>query len=138
MKKIVLFIAFITIQLSFGQNTVEKIDEENRKCHENSIPATISSVKCEKEALASWKKLMEEILGQLKATPEKVSVKLLMDSQTHWLKFQKADLAFYAAFYHKQYEGGTMTMAATASHEKQQYRERTIYLLDFLELLQEQ
>ncbi|PTX63602.1 uncharacterized protein DUF1311 [Kordia periserrulae] len=138
MKKLVLLLALITIQFGFSQETAEAIDKENRKCLENAMPTTLGSVKCEKEATASWQKLMDETLQQLKKHPKTASVNLLFDSQTHWLKFQKADLAFYAAFYHKQYEGGTMTMAAVATHEKQQFRKRTLYLLEFLEVLNEE
>ena len=138
MKKLIVLITLFSIQFSFGQEIVETIDTENRKCLENTMPTTLGGVKCEKTALASWKKLMNETLLQLKANPKRLSVASLEDSQTHWLAFQKADLAFYAAFYHKQYEGGTMTMAATARHEKQQFRERTLYLLEFLETLEEE
>ncbi|MEM6684774.1 MAG: lysozyme inhibitor LprI family protein [Bacteroidota bacterium] len=138
MKKIVLFFAILLNNFCFGQQTAAIIDQENRKCHENSTPATISSVECEKEALASWEKLMGEVLLQLKANPEKVAVELLFDSQTHWVKFQKADLKFHAAFYYKLYEGGTMSIAAIATREKQQFRERTLYLLELLEAIQEE
>ncbi|WP_298512180.1 lysozyme inhibitor LprI family protein [uncultured Kordia sp.] len=138
MKKIVLFFAILLTNFCFGQQTATIIDQENRKCLESVTPATISTVKCEQEALASWQKLMDEVLLQLKANPKKSSVQLLFDSQTHWVKFQKADLAYYQAFYHKLYEGGTMTMAAVATHEKNQFRERTFHLLSFLEALQEE
>ncbi|WP_420572142.1 lysozyme inhibitor LprI family protein [Kordia sp.] len=133
MKKFVFILVLFTASISFSQS--HPIDKENRKCLENVTPATISTVKCEKEALVSWKKLMETTLLQLKENPKNASVNLLFDSQTHWVKFQKADLAYYAAFYHKLYEGGTMTMAATATHEKRQFRERALYLLTFLEML---
>ena len=136
MKKFVFILVLLTTSISFSQS--HPIDKENRKCLENVTPATISTVKCEKEALVSWKKLMEKTLLQLKAAPKNTSANLLFDSQTHWLAFQKADLAFFAAFYRKQYEGGTMTMAAVATHEKRQFRQRTIYLLEFLEVLQEE
>ena len=138
MKNRCFLLAFFTITICFGQDIVETIDKENRKCLENTIPTTLGGVKCEKAALASWQKLMTETLQQLKAKSKHLSVASLEDSQKKWLAFQKADLAFYAAFYHKQYEGGTMTMAATARHEKQQFRERTLYLLEFLEMLQEE
>ncbi|KAB8155957.1 DUF1311 domain-containing protein [Kordia sp. TARA_039_SRF] len=137
MKKLLLLLALFTMQFGFSQKTVETINKENRKCLENAMPTTFGSVKCEKAALASWKKLMDKTLQQLKEHPETASTSLLFDSQTHWLKFQKADLAFYGAFYHKLYEGGTMTMAAVATHEKQQFRKRTMYLLEFLEILNE-
>lgn len=138
MKKIIFLIAVFTISINYAQQTATIIDQENRRCLESVTPATISTVECEKEALAAWEKLMNEVLLQLKEHPEQASANLLFDSQTHWVKFQKADLAYYAAFYRKLYEGGTMTLAAIATHEKQQFRERTLYLLEFLETLQEE
>ncbi|MCH2193577.1 lysozyme inhibitor LprI family protein [Kordia sp.] len=138
MKKIVLFFAMLLTNFCFGQQTAAIIDQENRKCVENTTPTTKGSVECEKEALAAWEKLMNEVLLQLKANSKNTAVNLLFDSQTHWVKFQKEDLAYYKAFYHKLYEGGTVTMVAVATHEKQQFRERTLYLLSFLELLQEE
>jgi uncharacterized protein YecT (DUF1311 family) len=138
MKKIVLFFAILLANFCFGQQTAAIIDQENRKCLQDATPTTMGTVECEKEALASWEKLMGEILLQLKANPKLASANLLFDSQTHWVKFQKSDLKFYAAFYYKLYEGGTMSIAATATHEKQQFRTRTLYLLEFLETLQEE
>ncbi|EDP97779.1 hypothetical protein KAOT1_21492 [Kordia algicida OT-1] len=102
------------------------------------MPTTLGGVKCEHAATASWKKLMDSTLLQLKANPKQLSVTLLEASQKKWLEFQKFDLAFRASFYHIQYQGGTMTMAATAAHEKRQFRERTLYLLELLELFQEE
>lgn len=136
MKKLVYIIVLLTINFSFSQS--HPIDVENRKCLENTMPTTLSGAKCEHTATASWKKLMDSTLQKLKANPKQLSVALLEDSQKKWLEFQKSDLAFRSALYRIQNQGGTMTIAATATHEKRQFRERTLYLLELLELFQEE
>ncbi|MEM6717953.1 MAG: lysozyme inhibitor LprI family protein [Bacteroidota bacterium] len=138
MKKIIFLIAVFTISINYAQQTAATIESENRECLENTTPATISTVECENRAKVAWENLMNELYLQLKEHPRQASASLLFDSQTHWVRFQQADLAYYRVFYHNLYEGGTMTLAAVASHEKNQFRERALYLLAFLEELQEE
>jgi uncharacterized protein YecT (DUF1311 family) len=138
MKKIIFLIAVFTISINYAQQTAASIESENQECLESATPATMDIVECENRAKVAWENLMNELYLQLKEHPRQASVSLLFDSQTHWVRFQRADLAYYRAFYHNLYEGGTMALVAVASHHKKQFRERALYLLAFLEELQEE
>jgi hypothetical protein len=138
MKKIIFLIAVFTISINYAQQTAATIESENQECLENATPATMSIVECEDRAKDAWENLMYELYRQLREHPRQASASLLFDSQTHWARFQQADLAYHRAFYHDLYEGGTMAFVAVATHEKKQFRERALYLLAFLEELQEE
>ncbi|WP_158269044.1 lysozyme inhibitor LprI family protein [Kordia periserrulae] len=138
MKKIFSLLVVLMTNFCFSQTTADTIDQENRRCLQESTPGTLESVECDRAASASWKELLEQTLVQLRDHPEIIAEDALFDSQTHWVRYQEADLEFYTAFYHQQYEGDTMTQTVIANHEKQQFRKRTMYLLEFLEILNEQ
>ena len=136
MKKIIFIIAVFTISINYAQQTAATIENENRECLESATPGTLSIVQCEDRAKDAWENLMDELYRQLREHPRQASASLLFDSQTHWSRFQQADLAYHRAFYHELHEGGTMSLIAVATHEKKQFRDRALYLLALLEELQ--
>lgn len=138
MKNALLLLLFLsTTFYSFGQEKAHSIDIENSKCLENAVPTTIGSIQCEQAALKAWKIELEKVLKQLKAKPTLLDVALFEETQKRWKAFHKSDVAFYYSYYQKNYQGGSLAMAAAVSYEKRQLRERVLFLLDFYEELQE-
>ncbi|WP_046756698.1 lysozyme inhibitor LprI family protein [Kordia jejudonensis] len=139
MKHTVVLLLFLIITLySFGQEKRHSIDAENSKCLENAVPTTIGSIKCEQNALQAWKAALSEVIEQIKTETTLVNVALFENAQKNWETFHKSDIAFYVSYYRKNYQGGSLAMAAATSYEKRQLRERVLYLLDFYEELTEQ
>ncbi len=138
MKKTWLLLLFFTISFySFSQEKKHPIDVENSKCLQNAVPTTIGSIQCEQKALKAWKLELIKVLNQIKAKSSHLDVALFEETQKKWEAFHKSDVSFYHSYYRKNYQGGSLAMAAAASYEKRQLRERVLYLVAFYEELEE-
>ena len=136
MKNVILSLALLLAINSFSQDSKHPIDVQNANCHDTAVPTTLGSINCELEAVKAWKVEMDSILLLLKAKEDLLDIALLEETQVKWVAFHESNVQFYHSYYQMSYQGGTMARVATVSYEKQQLRERTLYLKDFYEELE--
>ena len=134
--KLISFFVLITMSNVFAQKLIHPIDIKNKECHENSIPTTLSAIKCENEALVSWNVEMSNYFKTLKEKGKQFDLGLLEKSQKKWAEYYKADLALQYSYLDKLFDGGTMSRVVKLTYRKEATRKRALELKDFLDKLE--
>ena len=136
MKYLILCVALLMAVDCLSQDGKHPIDIQNAKCLDTALPTTIGSINCELEAVKAWKAEIESILLLLKSKPDLLDIAMLEETQDKWLSFHESNVKFYHSHFQMTYQGGTMARVAAVSYEKQQLRERALYLKYFYDELE--